>query len=90
MDINELITEKEFYINLIKEARKNIAMTKQQKALAKAPLWDEATGTVDQKKDFIKSRVAEYDLDIAVEESNVEYAYNMLEIINDKMLVLDE
>lgn len=77
-------------MDIIKIGRKNIAQLKHDKAVAKAPLWEDATGTVDQKKDYIKSETAEFDRDIAREEANIEYAYNMISIVEDKLVLLDE
>ena len=90
MDMKELIAEKQSYIEMISAGRKNIARINHDKILIRAELWDEATGTVDQKKDFIKSKVAEFDYDIATEEANIEYFYNMLGIIEDKMVMLED
>lgn len=90
MDLNTLIAEKQSYIELIKISRENIAKHKKDKAERKAPLWDEAQGTVDAKKDYIRSKVADIDFNIAVEEKNIEYCYNMIDLVNDKMVLLDE
>ena len=90
MDLEELIAEKEFYIDVVKQGREEIANLKREKALMKPPLWEEATGTVDQKKDYIKSKTAEIDREILIKESNVEYAYNMIDSVNDKLVLCDE
>ena len=90
MAIKDLIAEKQSYVEIIKAGRQNIAKLKKDKALKKAPLWEVAQGTVDAKKDYIKSMVAKIDEDILREEANIEYAYNMIEVVNDKMVTIDE
>lgn len=90
MDLNTLIAEKQSYIELIKIGRENIAKYKKEKAERKAPLWGEAQGTVDAKKDYIKSKIADIDFNIAVEEKNIEYCYNMIDLVTDKMVYLED
>ena len=84
-ELENLFVEKRMQIEIINEGRKNIAKLKMDKAKMKAPLWEEAQGTVDAKKDFIRSKTAEIDRDIAHEEANIEYCYNMIDLINDRM-----
>ena len=90
MDIEALLKDKELCIQTIYDERKKIADYKEQRIKMKAPLWDEATGTVDQKKDYIKSRTSEYDKKIAICEAEIEYMYNEIAIIEDRLVYLDE
>lgn len=90
MDLNTLIAEKQSYIELIRIGRENIAKYQKEKAEKRGGLWEEAQGTVDAKKDYIKSKVADLDFNIAVEERDIEYYYNMIDLINDKMVYLED
>ena len=53
-----LINDMELCYKQIKEARDKIANTKFAMNIEKPQLWEEATGTVDAKKDYIKSQLA--------------------------------
>ena len=88
--MKELIAEKQSYVDIIRKGKQNIAQLKKDKALKKAPLWEVAQGTVDAKKDYIKSMTADLDADILREEANIEYAYNMIDVVNDKMVYLED
>lgn len=84
-EIESMIMLKENFMKAIKECRDKIADLKEEKALKKAPLWEEASGTVDAKKDYIKSKIADIDCEIAKLESDIELYYNQIEIMNDKI-----
>ena len=84
--VEKLIAEKQATIELIQGARKELADLREEKAVMKAPLWEEAQGTVDAKKDFIKSKTADIDKQIAYKEANIEYMYNRLNILEDKLV----
>lgn len=84
-EIENMIILKENFMRAIKKCRDKIADLKEEKALKKAPLWEEATGTVDAKKDYIKSKIADIDCEISKLESDVELYYNQIEIMNDKI-----
>ena len=88
--VEKLIAEKEMDIDLIQKARQELADLREQKAVMKAPLWEEAQGTVDAKKDYIKSKTADIDKQIAYKEANIEYLYNRLNIIEDLLVYRDE
>ena len=88
--VKELITEKEMNIELIQKARQELADLREKKAVMKAPLWEEAQGTVDAKKDFIKSKTANIDKEIAYKEANIEYLYNRLNILDNQLVYSDE
>lgn len=84
--VDKIIAEKQSCIDLIQTARKELADLKEKKAIAKAPLWEEATGTVDAKKDYIKSKIANTDKEIAYKEANIEYLYNRLNILDNQLV----
>lgn len=88
--MDKLIAEKEMNVELIQKARQEIADLREEKAVMKAPLWEEAQGTVDAKKDFIKSKTADIDKEIAYKEANIEYLYNRMNILEEKLVYLDE
>lgn len=88
--MDELIAEKQSYIEIIKVGRMNIANLKNDKIKARASAWADAEGIADAKKDYVRSVVADIDRDISVEEANIEYAYNMIDILNDKLVLTDE
>ena len=86
MDIEKLFGEKKSYIDIIIIGKQNIAMLKSDKVKKRSDVWSKAEGIADQKKDYVKSQVAEIDEKIAKEEANIEYAYNMIDLINDKLV----
>lgn len=88
--MEKLIAEKQSYVEIIKTGRKNIAKLKADKIKARADAWSEAEGIADAKKDYVRSQVADIDLEISNEEANIEYCYNMIDIINDKLVLTDE
>lgn len=90
MDLKELIDAKESYFEIIRIGRKNIAKLKKEKIEARAKAWSDAEGIADAKKDYVRSMVADFDFEISIEEANMEYAYNMIEVVNDKMMVIDD
>lgn len=79
--MDKVITEIKRHYEFIHQARKDIAELRKQRALMKAPLWEEATGTVDAKKDYIKSKIADYDYNISLKEAEIEYSYNLIDIL---------
>ena len=66
---------------MIHDSRLKIADAKGQIALKKASLWEEATGTVDQKKDYIKSKIEYETGEINLAEADIEYFYNMIDVL---------
>ena len=88
--VEKLIAEKEMNIELIQKARQELADLREDKAVMKAPLWEEAQGTVDAKKDFIKSKTANIDREIAYKEADIEYLYNRLNILDNLLVYSDE
>ena len=84
--MDELIDKMEEYYRNIHNLRIGIAELKKTKVIKKAPLWEEATGTVDNKKDYIKSKLADIEHDITVAESDIEYAYNMIDVLNWRIM----
>lgn len=88
--VERLIDEMERQYEHIKKCREEIATLKEEMAVRKAPLWEEATGTVDAKKDYIKSQLAELQYHIDTFESDIEYAMNMVEILNWRIMYKDD
>lgn len=88
--VEKLIDEMEKHYAFIKKSREEIASLREEIAIKKAPLWEEATGTVDAKKDFIKSKLADLNYRIDMAESEIEYAYNMIQILNWRIAEKDE
>ena len=79
--MDQVIDEIKRHYDFIHKCREDIAKLRKQRALMKAPLWEEATGTVDAKKDYIKSKIADYDYNISLKEAEIEYSYNLIDIL---------
>jgi Mg2+ and Co2+ transporter CorA len=86
MDVTELLDKKQEYIESINNARYKIAELRKILVDMKAPLWEEATGTVDAKKDYIKSQTSDIQKQIDEFEADIEWYYNMLQLVDDKLL----
>ena len=76
--------EKEY--QKIYENRVKIEELNKKKVEMKPRLWEEATGTVDQKKDYIRSRVSDYNMDIHLLEAKIEYSYNLIKVLDYKLV----
>lgn len=83
--VKAMIDLKEAMMKQIWDSRCQIASLKKEKAEKKAVLWLEATGTVDQKKDYIRAAVADIDELISVCEADIELRYNQIGILDDKI-----
>ena len=81
-----LINDMELCYKQIKEARDKIANTKFAMNTKKPELWEEATGTVDAKKDYIKSQLANEIKEISLLESEIEWYNNQIELLTWKMM----
>lgn len=84
-EIENMIMLKENFMKAIKEYRDEIADLREKRAIKKAPLWEEASGTVDAKKDYIKSKIADIDCEISKLEADIELYYNQISILDDKI-----
>lgn len=84
--MDEMINKIEYWDKEIWDKRNNISELLKKKAEMKASLWSEAEGTVDAKKDYIKSKTATIDDKIRLLEANIEYAYNMIDVWNLRIL----
>lgn len=84
--MDKMIDKIEYWYKEIFDKRNNISELMKKKAEMKASLWSEAEGTVDAKKDYIKSKTASIDDEIRLLEANIEYAYNMVEVYNLRLL----
>ena len=87
--MEEIDKIKALYMN-IKTCRDMIAKAQKEINLTKASLWENATGTVDQKKDYIKSQIADKLDIINTAESEIEYNYNMVKVIEYQLEYRDE
>lgn len=83
-DINGLITLKESMMKQIYESRLEIADLKMKKITVRANAWADAEGIADAKKDYVRSRVADFDNQIDVLEAEIELAYNQIRILDEK------
>lgn len=79
--MDQVIDEIKRHYDYIHKCREDIAELRKQRAVMKAPLWETASGTVDQKKDYIKSQIADYDYNISLKEAEIEYSYNLIDIL---------
>ena len=86
MDRNSLINDMELCYKQIKECRDKIANTKFIINVKKPQLWEEATGTVDAKKDYIKGQLAEELQEIALLENEIEWSSNQVELLTWKLM----
>lgn len=79
--MDQVIDKIKRHYECIHKCREDIAELRKQKAVMKAPLWETASGTVDQKKDYIKSQTADIDYNISLKEAEIEYSYNLVNIL---------
>lgn len=77
------------YENIHKD-RTDIEDLLKEKVELKPRLWEEATGTVDQKKDYIRSRTSELDMKIHKLEADIEYSYNKIKVLEYYLVYCDE
>lgn len=88
--MDEIIDKMEKLYDCIYVDKMEIAELKKSKAGVKASLWEEATGTVDQKKDYIKSKTSEIDYKINCIEANIEHSYNLINVLDYRLVYCDE
>ena len=84
--MDEIVKGMKYTYEQILDMRCEIANFKKQKAEMKSDLWEDATGTVDQKKDYIKSQTADIDYNISELEAGIELAYNLIEVMNLELM----
>lgn len=85
-----LIEDKISYIEGINKARYNLAELKAKKIQKRSDAWEEASGIADQKKDFVRSVVADIDKEIAEVEADIEWYYNMMSVADLMLEFTDE
>ena len=83
--VKTMIDDKETYATEIQEARKLIADKKKERINLRAKSWADAEGIADAKKDFVRSVVSDLDLEISKLEADIEYYYNMMKIIDNRL-----
>lgn len=84
-EYNELVDQIEQIYKDIRQYRINLAETNAKLNVRKADLWLTADGTVDQKKDYIKSKTADLRKEIELTEAEIEFCYNQIEVIQWRM-----
>lgn len=89
-DVDKLLGVYELEIEIIQKGRKEIARLKEEKIVKRAEAWATATGTAKEKEDYVRAQVADIDKAIAIEEANVEYCYNTIELVNTKLVYTNE
>lgn len=89
-DVDKLLGLIELENEIIKKGRQKIAKLKEEKITKRAESWANATGTAKEKEDFVRAEVADIDKAIALEEANIEYCYNTIELANTKLVYCDE
>ena len=80
-----MIVLKEQFIKQIHDARVELADLKMKKIDMRAKAWEVAEGTVDQKKDFVRSHVSDLDNKISILEADIEMYYNQIHILDEKI-----
>lgn len=70
----------------IYECRVNIANLQKEKIIKRNKAWIEATGTVDEKKDYVRSQVSSQSESIALNEANIEFQYNIIKVLENKLI----
>lgn len=83
--IEDMILLKEQFIRQIHDARLELADLKMEKINKRAKAWEVAEGTVDQKKDFVRSHVSSVENQISVLEADVEMYYSQMAILDEKI-----
>lgn len=86
---DKIMTEIESNIEMIKQAREEIADLKEEKIQKRSDAWDESEGTAKQKEDFVRAVVSDIDRQIAYKEANIEYLYSRNSLLNDKLVFID-
>ena len=87
--MDKIIEEITLLYEHIKNNRFKIAELKKEKAEQRNRYWGEATGIAKEKEDYIKAMTSNIDENIRKYEAGIEYAYNMIEVYNMR-LMLDE
>lgn len=85
-----MINDMDMYFNEIHDARVELADLMKEKINLRAEAWKEAEGTVDAKKDYVRSMVSDIQCKIDKLESDVEYYYNQVKLLTYKLEHGDE
>ena len=88
--VKELIDKMEYWYKEIHEDKCRISELKTDKAEQRNRYWGEATGIAKEKEDYIKAMTSKYDEEIRKLEAHVEYAYNMVDILNWRLMYTDD
>ena len=90
MDKGKLIEEMENRYNNIYKLKKEIAGFKKEKAEQRSRYWGEATGIAKEKEDYIKAMTSGVDEKIRLNEAEIQYNLDMIEILDFKLVYCDE
>ena len=80
-----MIQLKEQMMLQIQGARLEIADLKKKKIDKRAKAWGSAEGTVDAKKDYVRSQVSDLDCQVDVLNADIELYYNQISILDEKI-----
>ena len=86
----KILDEMDELYDTIYENRCKIAHLKKDKIEVRSDAWSDATGIADQKKDYVRSCVANMDESIDLCEAEIERAYNKIKLWTYKMESTDE
>ena len=90
MDKGKLIEEMENRYNNIYKLKKEIVGFKKEKAEQRSRYWGEATGIAKEKEDYIKAMTSGVDEKIRLNEAEIQYNLDMIEILDFKLVYCDE
>ena len=76
--------------NNIYKLKKEIAGFKKEKAEQRNRYWGEATGIAKEKEDYIKAMTSGVDEKIRLNEAEIQYNLDMIEILDFKLVYCDE
>lgn len=85
--VERMIDLKEQMFIGIYKARMELAEKNKKKIDARAKAWESAEGTVDAKKDYVRSQVSDIQKEIDEIEADIELAYNQVKILDMKIEV---
>lgn len=76
-----ILEEMDNLYDKIYEYRTDIASHNRNKIEKRANAWNDATGIADEKKDYVRSEVAEIQEKIDYCEAEIELAYNKIKVM---------
>lgn len=88
--MDEKIKKMEEFYKKIREDRLEIAKNKALISTSKPQHWEDATGIAKEKEDYVKSKVADLNKEIDISEADIEFSYNMINVLLYQMEISDE